>query len=241
MPAVAPRSPSVPTTGKPIKFAGIGEKLDQIEVFHPDRMASRILGMGDMLSLIEKAEANFDEEQAAKLQEKLKKNRFTLADYYDQLKQLRKMGSLSDIMGMLPGMKGKVNEEDIDESILTRTEAIIQSMTPAERDESLSPECQPPQKRIAAGSGTTVQQVNQVLKQFDMMQNLTRASLRRQDAQGPEGHDGRRNARHGQLRRRMAWAAATPRDAPSPIRSARKNVETRQKRFSNTMSTICWR
>ena len=89
----------MPTTGKPIKFAGIGEKLDQIEVFHPDRMASRILGMGDMLSLIEKAEANFDEEQAAKLQEKLKKNRFTLADYYDQLKQLRKMGSLSDITG----------------------------------------------------------------------------------------------------------------------------------------------
>ncbi len=162
------------TTGKPIKFAGIGEKLDQIEVFHPDRMASRILGMGDMLSLIEKAEANFDEEQAAKLQEKLKKNRFTLADYYDQLKQLRKMGSLSDIMGMLPGMKGKVNEEDIDENILTRTEAIIQSMTPAERDDpSLLNASR--RKRIAAGSGTTVQQVNQVLKQFDMMQNLTRS------------------------------------------------------------------
>ena len=130
--------------------------------------------MGDMLSLIEKAEANFDEEQAAKLQEKLKKNRFTLADYYDQLKQLRKMGSLSDIMGMLPGMKGKVNEEDIDESILTRTEAIIQSMTPAERDDpSLLNASR--RKRIAAGSGTTVQQVNQVLKQFDMMQNLTRS------------------------------------------------------------------
>ena len=163
------------TTGKPIKFAGIGEKLDQIpRIRLADRMASRILGMGDMLSLIEKAEANFDEEQAAKLQEKLKKNRFTLADYYDQLKQLRKMGSLSDIMGMLPGMKGKVNEEDIDESILTRTEAIIQSMTPAERDDpSLLNASR--RKRIAAGSGTTVQQVNQVLKQFDMMQNLTRS------------------------------------------------------------------
>ena len=190
------------TTGKPIKFAGIGEKLDQIEVFHPDRMASRILGMGDMLSLIEKAEANFDEEQAAKLQEKLKKNRFTLADYYDQLKQLRKMGSLSDIMGMLPGMKGKVNEEDIDESILTRTEAIIQSMTPAERDDpSLLNASR--RKRIAAGSGTTwCSKSIRLLKQFDMMQNLTQFYLRRQDAQGPEGHDGRRNARHGRLRRR---------------------------------------
>ncbi len=161
------------TTGKPIKFAGIGEKLDQIEVFHPDRMASRILGMGDMLSLIEKAEASFDEAETAKLQEKLKKNTFTLADYYDQLKQLRKMGSLAEIMGMLPGMKGKIDETQIDESILTHTEAIIQSMTVKER-ENPSILNASRKKRIAAGSGLTVQQVNQVLKQFEMMQSLTK-------------------------------------------------------------------
>lgn len=161
------------TIGKPIKFAGIGEKLDQIEVFHPDRMANRILGMGDMLSLIEKAEANYDEEQAAKLEEKLRKNRFTLADYYDQLVQLRKMGSLSDILGMLPGMQGKVNEDELDDSILTRTEAIILSMTPKERDDpSLLNASR--KKRIAAGSGTSVQQVNQILKQFELMQSMTR-------------------------------------------------------------------
>lgn len=161
------------TTGKPIKFAGIGEKLDQIEVFHPDRMASRILGMGDMLSLIEKAEANFDEAQAAKLEEKLRKNRFTLADYYDQLLQLRKMGSLSDILGMIPGAQGKIKEEDVDESILTRTEAIIQSMTLKERDDPSILNASR-RRRIAAGSGTSVQQVNQVLKQFEMMQAMAR-------------------------------------------------------------------
>ena len=161
------------TTGKPIKFAGIGEKLDQIEVFHPDRMASRILGMGDMLSLIEKAQANFDEKKAAELEEKLKKNRFTLSDYYDQLVQLKGMGSMTDILGMLPGMKGKISEDDVDEKALTRTEAIIQSMTVKEReDPSLLNASR--KKRIAAGSGTTVTQVNQLLKQFEMMQNLTR-------------------------------------------------------------------
>ena len=161
------------TTGKPIKFAGVGEKLDQIEVFHPDRMASRILGMGDMLSLIEKAEANYDLEQAAKLEEKLKKNRFTLSDYYEQLLQLRKMGSLSDIMGMLPGMQGKLDGAELDESILTRTEAIILSMTPKEREDPSVLNASR-KKRIAAGSGTTVQNVNQVLKQFELMQNMTR-------------------------------------------------------------------
>jgi signal recognition particle subunit SRP54 len=159
------------TIGKPIKFSGIGEKLDQIEVFHPDRMASRILGMGDMLSLIEKAEASYDEEQAAKLEEKLRKNRFTLADYYDQLLQLKKLGSLTDILGMLPGTKGQISEEDIDESV--RTAAVIQSMTPAERDDPKLLNASR-KKRIAAGSGTTVQQVNQVLKQFELMQAMTR-------------------------------------------------------------------
>ena len=161
------------TTGKPIKFAGIGEKLDQVEVFHPERMASRILGMGDMLSLIEKAEASYDEAQAAKMAEKLKKNSFTLEDYYEQLVQLRKMGSLSDILGMIPGMSGKVNEGDIDESVLTRTEAIILSMTKKEReDPSLLNASR--RKRIAAGSGTTVQAVNLVIKQYETMQGMFR-------------------------------------------------------------------
>ncbi len=163
----------IATIGKPIKFVGMGEKLDQLEVFHPDRMAGRILGMGDMLSLIEKAEASYDADQAAKLEEKLRKNRFTLNDYYEQLVQLRKMGSMSDIVGMLPGMKGKVDESALDDKILTRTEAIILSMTKKEREDPGILNASR-RRRIAAGSGTSVQQVNQVLKQFEMMQNLTR-------------------------------------------------------------------
>ena len=122
-------------TGKPIKFAGVGEKLDQIEVFHPDRMASRILGMGDVLSLIEKAQQTFDAKKAAELEQKLRKNKFTLADFYDQLVQIKGMGSLSDIAGMLPGMNAKALEgASVDENALARTEAIILSMTPAERE-----------------------------------------------------------------------------------------------------------
>ena len=120
---------------KPIKFAGVGEKLDQIEVFHPDRMASRILGMGDVLSLIEKAQQTFDAKKAAELEQKLRKNKFTLADFYDQLVQIKGMGSLSDIAGMLPGMNAKALEgASVDENALARTEAIILSMTPAERE-----------------------------------------------------------------------------------------------------------
>ena len=161
-------------TGKPIKFAGIGEKLDQIEVFHPDRMASRILGMGDVLSLIEKAQQNFDEKKALELQEKLRKNKFTLSDYYDQLVQLKGMGSLSDIAGMLPGVDAKALEgATFDERMLTRTEAIILAMTPYERE---NPEAlnSSRKKRIAAGSGTQVVDVNRLLKQFNMMQQMTK-------------------------------------------------------------------
>ena len=161
-------------TGKPIKFAGIGEKLDQIEVFHPDRMASRILGMGDMLSLIEKAQQNFDEKKARELQEKLRKNKFTLADYYDQLVQLKGMGSLQDIAGMIPGVDAKALEgANFDEEALTRTEAIILAMTPYERE---NPEVlnSSRKKRIAAGSGTQVVDVNRLLKQFNMMQQMTK-------------------------------------------------------------------
>ncbi len=161
-------------TGKPIKFVGVGEKLDQVEVFHPDRMASRILGMGDVLSLIEKAEASFDEKKAVELEQKMKKNRLTLTDFYDQLVQIKSMGSLSDIMGMLPGVNGKALEgASVDESALTRTEAIILSMTPEER-ENPSILGSSRKKRIAAGSGTQVVDVNRLLKQFEMMQQMTR-------------------------------------------------------------------
>jgi len=161
-------------TGKPIKFSGIGEKLDQIEPFHPDRMASRILGMGDVLTLIEKAEQAFDEKKAHELAEKMMKNKFTLADYYDQLTQLKSMGSLSDIAGMLPGVDAKaLAGASIDNSQLARTEAIILSMTPHERDNP-SVLNSSRKKRIAAGSGTAVVDINRLLKQFEMMQSMTK-------------------------------------------------------------------
>ena len=161
-------------TGKPIKFAGTGEKLDNIEVFHPDRMASRILGMGDMLTLIEKAEQSFDQKQALELAEKLRKNRFTLDDYLEQLGQLKSMGSISDIAGMLPGMDAKaLRGASVDEKAFVRIEAIIQSMTPRER-ENPSILNSSRKKRIAAGSGTQVVDVNRLLKQFEMMQTMTK-------------------------------------------------------------------
>jgi signal recognition particle subunit SRP54 len=161
-------------TGKPIKFVGTGEKLDQIEAFHPDRMASRILGMGDMLTLIEKAQQSFDEKKAAEMAEKLKKNRFTLTDYYEQLTQLKGMGSLSDIAGMLPGMDAKaLKGVSVDEKAMSRTEAIILSMTVKER-ENPSIINSSRKKRIAAGSGTQVVDVNRLLKQFELMQQMTK-------------------------------------------------------------------
>ena len=160
-------------TGKPIKFAGTGEKLDNIEVFHPDRMASRILGMGDVLSLIEKAEQTLDAKKAAEQLERLRKNKFTLSDFYDQLKQLKGMGDLQDIASMLPGMGGKKMDLSVDEKGLARTEAIIQSMTPYER-ENPSVLNSSRKKRIAAGSGTQVVDVNRLLKQFEGIQQLTR-------------------------------------------------------------------
>ncbi len=161
-------------TGKPIKFCGTGEKLDAIEAFHPDRMASRILGMGDMLTLIEKAEQSFDEKKARELADKMKKNSFTLADYYDQLQQLKEMGSMDDIASMLPGGAGKaLAGAKIDEKAMARTEAIILSMTKAER-ENPSIINSSRKKRIAMGSGSQVVDVNRLLKQYDMMRQLTR-------------------------------------------------------------------
>ena len=161
-------------TGKPIKFVGTGEKLDMIELFHPDRMASRILGMGDMLSLIEKAEQQYDEKKAAQLEEKLRKNRFTLTDYMEQMQQLRKMGDLSQLAGMMPGQLGKqMQNTQVDEKIIKRQEAIILSMTPQER-ENPGILAASRKKRIAAGCGQDVSDVNRLLKQYDLMLQLTR-------------------------------------------------------------------
>ena len=160
------------TTGKPIKFIGTGEKLDMIEPFHPDRMASRILGMGDMLTFIEKAQSSYDQKQAAKLEEKLRKNRFTLQDYYDQLQQLRSMGSLSQLADMMPGNAGRqLQGATIDEKVMAHTEAIILSMTPQERE---NPQIlgASRKKRIAKGCGLEVVDVNRLLKQFDAMQQM---------------------------------------------------------------------
>ena len=159
-------------TGKPIKFAGIGEKLDQIEPFHPGRMASRILGMGDMLTLIEKAEAAFDAKKAAELEQKLKSNKFTLSDFYDQLSQLKNMGSLDEIAAMMPGMNaGALKGAQVDEKAMGRTAAIIQSMTPYER-ENPSVLNSSRKRRIALGAGVKVEDINKLLKQFDMMNQM---------------------------------------------------------------------
>ena len=159
-------------TGKPIKFVGVGEKLDAIEPFYPDRMASRILGMGDVLTLVEKAQDAFDEKQAAKLEAKLRKGRMTLTDFYEQLKQLKGMGNMNDILGMMPGVDKKaLSGAKIDEKALAHTEAIILSMTPKERE---NPEIikYSRKRRIAAGCGLKAEDVNRLLKQFDMMQRM---------------------------------------------------------------------
>jgi signal recognition particle subunit SRP54 len=158
-------------TGRPILFVGVGEKLDALEEFHPDRMASRILGMGDMLSLIERAEGQLDKEQSEELERKIRKNEFTLDDLNDQIKQIRKLGSMRSILGMLPGIGKQVRDAQIDEGQLDRVQAIILSMTPKERREPAVIDGSR-RKRIAAGSGTSVQQVNQVLQQYRQMRKL---------------------------------------------------------------------
>ena len=162
-------------TGKPIKFVGTGEKLDMIEPFHPDRMAGRILGMGDMLTFIEKAEQQYDEKQAKKLEEKLRKNRLTLSDYLDQMEQLQNMGDLSQIAGMLPGNLGKsFDPGQIDEKQMAHNKAIILSMTPLERENPQILNASR-KKRIAAGCGLEVVDVNRLLKSFEMLQQMTSA------------------------------------------------------------------
>ena len=162
-------------TGKPIKFVGTGEKLDMIEPFHPDRMASRILGMGDMLTFIEKAEQQYDEKQARKLEEKLRKNRLTLSDYLDQLEQLQNMGDLSQIADMLPaGMAKGFDASQIDEKQMAHNKAIIRSMTPKERENPQILNASR-KRRIAAGCGLEVVDVNRLLKSFEMLQQMTKA------------------------------------------------------------------
>jgi signal recognition particle subunit SRP54 len=165
-------------TGKPILFASTGEKLDAFERFHPDRMSSRILGMGDVLSLIEKAEQQVDEDQAADLQKKLEGDRFTLEDFLQQMRQVRRMGPLSGLVGMLPGMGAmkQLKGAEVDEGELDRVEAIILSMTPLERaNPALIKGSR--RKRIATGSGTKVQHVNQLVKQFDQMRKMMRMMM----------------------------------------------------------------
>lgn len=159
-------------TGKPIKFIGVGEKIDAIEPFYPDRMASRILGMGDVLTLIDKAQAAYDEKQAAELEKKIREQSFTLDDYLDQFAQIKNMGSMEQILGMMPGVNASaLKDAKIDEKVVARTEAIIKSMTPRER---AKPEIlnYSRRRRIAAGSGTTVEEVNRLLKQFEQTKKL---------------------------------------------------------------------
>ena len=167
-------------TQKPIKLIGVGEKLDALEIFHPDRMASRILGMGDVLTLIEKAEAAFDEKKAKELEKKIRKDSFTLEDFRDQIQEVRKMGSLESILGMIPGLSNKMKGMgglDFDEKELVRVEAIINSMTPKERANTMVMNGSR-RLRIARGSGTTVQEVNQLLKRYaqarKMMKQFTK-------------------------------------------------------------------
>ncbi len=159
-------------TGKPIKFIGTGEKLDAIEPFHPDRMASRILGMGDVLTLIEKAEATIDEKKALEMERKLREQSFTLEDFLDQLTQIKGMGSMDQLLGMMPGVKpGALKDARVDEKALSRTEAIILSMTPYERTHPGTLNSSR-KKRIAAGSGTTVEEINRLLKQYEQTKDM---------------------------------------------------------------------
>ncbi|MBP7358482.1 MAG: signal recognition particle protein [Prevotella sp.] len=156
---------------KPIKFVGTGEKIEAIDVFHPERMADRILGMGDIVSLVERAQEQFDEEEAKKLQKKIQKNKFDFNDFLNQIQQIKKMGNIKDLAGMIPGVGKAIKDVDIDDNAFKGIEAIIQSMTPKERT---SPELlnQSRRNRIAKGSGTNIQEVNRLLKQFDQTRKM---------------------------------------------------------------------
>jgi signal recognition particle subunit SRP54 len=181
---------------KPIKFVGTGEKMDALDVFYPSRMADRILGMGDVVSLVEKAQEQFDEKEAKKLQKKIAQNKFDLDDFYSQLQQIKKMGNVKDLMGMIPGMGKAMKDVDIDDDAFKGIEAIIQSMTPKERAEP-SVMNGSRKKRIAAGSGTTVVEVNKLLKQFNetkkvmhMMSNKKNMAKMMRQMKGMKGMQG---------------------------------------------------
>lgn len=179
-------------TGKPIKYVGMGEKLDDFEQFHPQRMASRILGMGDVLTLIEKAESTVSEKDAAKIAKKLEQNKFDMNDLLDQLRQIQKMGSIRSIINMLPGVGDKLKDVDVDEKQFVRIEAMITSMTRAEREKPsiINPSRK---RRIAAGSGTRVEDVNRLLKQFDQMQKMMKQLGKKATGKG------------GKMSRRAMW------------------------------------
>ena len=179
-------------TGKPIKFASVGEKLDEFEAFHPDRMASRILGMGDVMTLIEKAEATYTEEEARSAEEALMSGEFTLEDFLQQMQMLKRMGSLQGLLGMMPGMGKQLKDVDIDDKQVARVEAIIRSMTPEERQKPKVLNGRR-RKRIAAGSGTTVTEVNRLVKQFEQMQKVMKSASKMAGQQGskPQGKKGR--------------------------------------------------
>ncbi len=180
-------------TGKPIKFASIGEKLDEFEAFHPDRMASRILGMGDVMTLIEKAEATYTEEEAASAEEALLSGEFTLEDFLQQMQMLKRMGSLQGLLGMMPGMSKQLKDVDVDDKQVARIEAIIRSMTPEERTKPKVLNGRR-RKRIAAGSGTTVTEVNRLVKQFEQVQKVMKSAAKMSGQQGskpPKGKQGR--------------------------------------------------
>ena len=164
-------------TGKPVKYVGMGEKLEDMEPFHPDRMASRILGMGDMLSLIDKAQQAFDEKEAAEMEKRIRNNAFTLEDFLTQMQQINKMGPIKDLLGMIPGVnQAALAGAEVDEKAMAGTEAIIQSMTKAERhDPSMLNGSR--KRRIARGSGRTIQDVNRLLKQFDEMQKMMKSMM----------------------------------------------------------------
>src|ERR1700679_1718013 len=155
---------------KPIKFIGTGEKMEALDVFHPDRMASRILGMGDVVSLVESAQQQFDEKEAAELQKKIRKNKFDFNDFYSQIQQIKKMGNMKDLMGMIPGVGKMMKDVEVSDDAFKGIEAIIQSMTPFEKENPDSIN-QSRRTRIASGSGTNLQEVNRLIKQFDDMRD----------------------------------------------------------------------
>lgn len=194
-------------TGRPIKFAALGEKIDALEPFHPERMASRILGMGDMLSLIEKAQSNIDAEKAAEMERKMRTAEFTFDDFLDQMEQVRKLGPLDQIMDMLPGMgkmKGAMKDMKVDEKQIGRIEAIVRSMT---KEEKSKPELlnHSRRKRVAAGSGTTIVEVNRLIKQFDDMRKMMKQFSSMMGPKGPKGLKGGKKGLKGMLGKNMRF------------------------------------